>query len=109
MRKFKSGATRNEDKDKLDIEGFLCPYCVQLFCEYMHGHRFLESGELRDSDNWQKGFDKGVNLKSGLRHIHDWWLEERGFSSREGLTKALCGVVFNALARLHEEHTKRKQ
>jgi hypothetical protein len=104
MRKFSSGAIRNDDKDKLDFEGFLCPKCLLIFAEYMHKHRFLETGEIRGSDNWQKGFAPGVNIKSGWRHLHDWWLEERGYPSRDGLIDALCGVVFNAFARLHEEH-----
>ena len=104
MRTFRSGATRNDDNGKYDIEGFTCPKCLDMFYAYMHHHRHLEDGTLRDGDNWQNGFDNREILKSELRHVHDWRMEERGFKSREGLEHALHGVIFNAFARLHNLH-----
>src|SRR5579863_9992499 len=55
VRKFESGATRNSDADRIDPEGFLSPLVIERYCEYLHKHRFLENGLIRESDNWQQG------------------------------------------------------
>ena len=102
MRKFQSGATRNNDETKLDFEGFLCPLVMQRFGEYMHEHRIQDDGSLRDSDNWQKGIPKDAYMKSGWRHFFDWWKEHRNLDSREGMEDALCGLLFNVQGYLHE-------
>ena len=108
MRKFKSGATRDSDKDKLDLEGFYSPLVVKRFSEYMHKHRIQPDGNYRDSDNWQKGMPKDAYMKSMLRHILDVWLEHRGYDSRDGIEEALCGVIFNAQGYLYELLKSRK-
>jgi hypothetical protein len=100
-RTFSTGANRNSDDGKLDIEGFINPLALQTYCEYMHKHRHLEDGTLRASDNWQKLFGEehiSVCTKSLLRHAHDVWMENRGYESREGIDDALGGVIFNAFA-----------
>lgn len=102
MKIYKTGANRNNSDDKLDYEGFLSPAVLQRYAEYMHKHRKLETGELRASDNWQKGIPKEDYMKSGFRHFMDWWMEHRGLKSREGLEDALCAVIFNAMGYLHE-------
>jgi len=102
MRKFETGATRNEDNSKLDYEGFLCPLVLERFATYMHKHRIQDDGSLRSSDNWQKGIPKEAYMKSGWRHFHDWWMEHRGHESREGIEDALCGLLFNVQGYLHE-------
>ena len=101
-RYFKSGAYRDVSDDKLDFEGFLNPLVLKRFGEYMQHHRVQSDGKLRDSDNWQLGMDKDVYMKSLLRHVHDAWMEHRGYESREGLEDALCGVLFNAQGYLLE-------
>lgn len=35
-------------------------------------------------------------MKSGWRHFMDWWMEHRGFPSREGIEDAICALIFNA-------------
>ncbi len=95
IRKFESGATRNDDSNKLNFEGFLHPLVLQRFGVYMHGHRYLEDGTLRRGDNWQSGIPKESAIDSGLRHVIDWWLEHRGYESDAGIEDALCGVLFN--------------
>ncbi len=102
MRKFKSGATRDDDTNKLDFEGFLSPIVLKRFAEYMHKHRLQPNGQLRASDNWQKGMPKEEYLKSAIRHLHDWWMEQDGYPSREGLEDALCGLLFNTMGCLYE-------
>ena len=102
MRQFETGATRNNDSDALDYEGFLSPLVLQRFAEYMHKHRFQADGQVRSSDNWQKGIPLESYMKSGFRHFMDWWVEHRGLESREGLEDALCALLFNVQGYLHE-------
>lgn len=105
IRKFKTGATRNTNEDKLEIHRFLCAECIKIWCEYMHKHR-KQGKNIREPDNWKKKIPNEELLASATRHWHDWWLEDTGFKSREGLNDALCGVIFNTLARLHSLHEK---
>ena len=102
MRKFKTGATRDEDDGKLDYEGFLNPLSVERFAEYMHKHRHQADGQLRASDNWQKGIPKEAYVKSMFRHFMDVWKEHRGYASKEGIEDALCAIIFNANGLLFE-------
>ena len=102
-RQFASGANRNSDEGKIDIEGFINPLALKTYCEYMHKHRFLENGTMRPSDNWQLGIPKEELTKSLLRHTLDAWLENRGYESREGKIDAYCGILFNAFGLLLEE------
>jgi len=103
MREFDKGATRDDDDDKLDYDGFYHPLVMETFAKYMHKHRVQPDGNLRDSDNWWKLFGKehkDVCMKSGFRHFMDWWMVHRGFPSRDGIVEALCGLIFNANAYL---------
>lgn len=101
-RYFDTGAYRDTDDGKLDYEGFLHPLVLEEYAKYMHHHRKQSDGEMRPSDNWQKGIPKDAYMKSGFRHFHDWWKEHRGYKSREGIKFALCGVMFNAMGYLLE-------
>ncbi len=102
MRTFDTGATRDVDQDKYDYEGFLSPLVLERYARYMHKHRTQADGNLRDSDNWQKGMPKTAYMKSGWRHFFDWWSEHRGVPSREGLEDALCALLFNVSGYLLE-------
>lgn len=100
-RTFSTGSNRNSDEGKYDIEGFLSPLVMDEFYKYMHHHRRLADGTLRDADNWQKLFGEkhyDVCMKSLLRHVHDMWLEHRGYKSRDGIEEAMMGIIFNAMA-----------
>ena len=109
MRKFKTGANRNEDINEYDYEGFISPSVLKRFAEYMHQHRFTKDKKIRYSDNWQKGIPLNSYMKSGFRHFIDWWLEHRGQKSREGLEEALCGLFFNIQGYLHEILKKKNE
>ena len=85
-----------------EIGGFFSPTVIDLYGKYMNKHRIQPDGNLRESDNWQKGIPKDQYMKSILRHIEDMWLEHRGFESRDGLEEAICGVLFNAMGYLQE-------
>ena len=103
MREFKTGATRDNDTEKIDPEGFLNPEVIKVYCEYMHHHRKQADGKLRDSDNWQRGMSKSVYMKSLWRHFLDLWLEHRGYKSREGIILSLFGILFNTMGYLLED------
>lgn len=53
VREFDTGANRDLDEDKYDYEGFLNPKVLEAYAKYMHKHRYLKDGSIRDSDNWQ--------------------------------------------------------
>ena len=103
MRKFSSGATRNEDSG-LEYAGFLSPLVMQEFATYMHRHRLQADGQIRSSRNWRKGMSVESYEESLMRHAVDAWLILEGFptKAREDLAAALCGIMFNTGGLLHE-------
>ena len=111
MREFDTGATRNSDEGKPDYEAYLSPLVIQRYGEYMAKHAVQADGKLRPGDNWQKGFPLSSYVKSGWRHMLDWWLLHRGYKDQaeaDNIEEALCAVIFNASGYLHEL-LKRKQ
>ncbi len=104
MRKFDSGATRDDNMGKLDYEGFLSPIVLKRYAEYLNKHRVQSDGNLRDSDNWQGMFGEDhykVCIKSAFRHFMDWWTEHREDSGSDTeIEEAICAVMFNAQAYL---------
>jgi hypothetical protein len=107
IRKFETGATRDQDITKPDYEGFLSPLVIKRFGEYMNKNRVQPDGSTRDSDNWQKGIPFDAYIQSGWRHFLDWWLAHRKQSAREDIETALCGLLFNVMGYLHEYLAKR--
>ena len=101
-RTFNTGATRDTDEGKFDYEGFLSPLVLERYAEYMNKHRTQSNGELRDSDNWQKGIPKLVYIKSGWRHFFDWWKAHRKYTTRDTMEDILCALMFNVMGYLHE-------
>lgn len=105
MRQFESGATRNVDSSKPDPEGFLSPLVIHRFNEYMNKNRIQADGNVRASDNWQKGIPIDAYMKSGFRHFLDWWAAHRSTTvvSDEHLEESLCALMFNVMGYLHEQ------
>lgn len=114
-RVFESGATRNADTGKPDFEGFLSPYVLDAFGEYMHKHRHLEDGSLRDSDNWQKGIPLTAYIKSGWRHFVHWWMLHRGYPAKDEkgqrvtMKDTLAALMFNVMGYFHEWLKKQEE
>ena len=107
MRQFKTGANRNSDRNKLDYNGFLDPRVELSFAKYMHHHRKLDDGTLRDSDNKKKGIPNEQLLKSLHRHFIDVWLlmsdvEVTEDGAKVNLEYALNGMKFNINALLYD-------
>ena len=102
LREFATGANRNSDEGKHDIEGFVNPLCEESFHFYMHRHRHLENGTLRAADNWQLGIPPKEILKSLTRHFQELRMIERGYSDESGVIEALNAIRFNVEAlKLH--------
>lgn len=99
VRTFATGATRDQDETKLDFDGFLSPLAIQAFGRYMHRHRQQSDGQLRDSDNWQKGIPREVFRKSAFRHFLEWWELHRAGADT---TEQACALLFNIMGDLHE-------
>lgn len=111
MRTFETGATRDSDLGKYDYEGFFSPLVMERFGQYMHKHRTQADGNLRDSDNWQKGITPEAYMKSLWRHFMDMWSLHRGWKriAREEMEEALCAILFNVMGYLHELLKKRER
>ena len=58
IRIFETGATRSQDKHKVDFEGALSPYALARFAKYMLEHNTQADGNIRESDNWQLGIPR---------------------------------------------------
>jgi hypothetical protein len=99
LRQFDTGATRDTDEGKLDYEGFLCPYVLKRFGEYMNKNRVQADGNVRDSDNWQKGIPLDAYMKSAWRHFHDLWTAHR---EGDDVQEHICALMFNVMGYLHE-------
>lgn len=108
IRQFDTGATRDTDQNKLDYEGFYNPRVLEIYAQYLNKHRVQSDGNLRDSDNWQKGIPKNVYMKSLCRHLIAVWLIHRGYIAKDNkenivtLKDSLCGTIFNAMGMLLE-------
>src|ERR1035437_3044741 len=81
VRTFATGATRNVEEGKPDFEGFLSPLSLAEFGRYMASHQKQADGNLRASDNWQKGIPKEAYMKSLWRHLMAVWTLQIGRAS----------------------------
>lgn len=99
MRTFESGATRDNDDEKLDYEGFLSPLVLRRYAEYMHANRIQANGTVRSSDNWQKGIPQSAYMKSMWRHFMAVWM---GYRNGDVSEDDLCALIFNVMGMLHE-------
>ena len=102
VRAFATGAVRDVQDNKLQLEGYLSPLVLERFGEYMLKHQHLADGSMRAADNWQKGMPLATYMDCGWRHFLDMWKAHRGWPSREGMEEAICGLLFNVMGYLHE-------
>jgi hypothetical protein len=101
MRTFETGATRDEDKDKLDYVKALSPIVLKRYVQFLREHRRQADGTFRDYDNWKKGIPIDVYHASLMRHQMELWLtlDGQGAGDRMDL---LCAILFNSMGMLHE-------
>lgn len=105
MRKFATGATRDKDTMKPDLEGFISPLVTKRYGAYMNKHRRQADGKMRESDNWQLGIPVTAYIKSLCRHVEDLKLHLRGFGDEAveaDFEDACCAVLFNVNGILFE-------
>lgn len=107
VRQFDTGATRSADATRDDPEGYLSPLVIDRFNAYMTKHRVMADGNLRDSDNWQKGMPRASYIKGAWRHFLHWWTRHRGHKVNDPKAAAdmeedLCALIFNVQGYLHE-------
>lgn len=108
MRKFTTGATRDENINKLDYSGFFSPVAMEAFAKYMHHHRLQADGTLRGSGNWKLGIPLEAYRESLVRHvIQAWGIWEGNVMKDENGNvidekEALCAIMFNIQGILHE-------
>lgn len=107
IRKFASGATRDDDSRKYDFEGILSPLVLKEYGRYMHAHATQSDGEQRPADNWQAGIPREQLMKSAYRHFIDWHTLHDGYPAYDfdgenvDILEALSGVLFNTMAYMH--------
>ncbi|HZF98266.1 MAG TPA: hypothetical protein VEY92_08500 [Pseudoxanthomonas sp.] len=101
IRQFESGATRDQNLDKFDYTGFLCPLVLERFAAYMHKHRIQVDGSLRAADNWKKGIPFSAYAESEWRHHLDFQKAHGGLPAPD-IEESLCAIIFNAQGYLHE-------
>lgn len=111
IRQFETGATRDVDEGKFDYEGFYHPRVMARFAQYMHENRTQKDGNVRASDNWQRGIPRDAYVKSGFRHFHEWWSMHRELppdAETVALENALCALLFNTQGYLYEVLVRRR-
>jgi hypothetical protein len=106
MRTFESGATRDTADGKLNYAGFLSLTALKQYAKYMNMNRLQSDGNIRDADNWKKGFPMESYVESSFRHYLEWL----GYHQSDNRTPemnnagiaAVCGLLFNAMGYLNE-------
>jgi hypothetical protein len=107
LRGFDTGATRDTGEGKLDYFGFLSPVVLKQFAKFMNMNRLQSDGQLRDSDNWQKGIPIPVYFSSENRHHMEFFEMARAYADLDRNDKiefvgSACGLMFNVMGFLHE-------
>lgn len=102
MRKFDTGATRDNDDSKIDYWGFISPYALEAFGKYMTKHRVQADGALRASDNWKQGIPQDSYQRSLYRHVQDWKRAIEADNRAEARELA-SAIFFNLQGWMHEE------
>jgi hypothetical protein len=108
IRKFETGAIRDGEGNKADIEGIFCPLVMRAYSKYLFSKIHMPDGSIRSMENWQKGIPIESYMKSKCRHDLDLKLLFRGYKAYDELGKevslkeALCAIMFNTMGYLHE-------
>jgi len=101
MKEFDSGSTRSSEPLE-DPEGFLSPYVINQYNDYMARNRTQADGNIRNGDNWQKGMPKARYMRSMWRHFLDVWGVWRQGSDLNVMIDPLCALMFNVHGMLLE-------
>ncbi len=107
MRKFGSGATRNNVEGRLNYVKALSPIVLERYVQYLNAHRKQADGTLRDFDNWKKGIPTNVYFEGLGRHFIALWLLTDGYPAEDNkgpvnMEDTLAAIIFNSMGWLHE-------
>jgi len=113
MTNFETGATRSEDTVRDDPDGYLSPLFMDLYFRYMTKNRTQADGQVRESDNWQKGIPRNRYMKGLWRHFYHMWTRHRGWDVNDPLAaddieEDIAAMFFNLQGYAHE-YLKDKQ
>ena len=100
MSTFETGATRSEDLVRDDPDGYLSPLFLERYFQYMTKHRVQADGQVRDSDNWQKGIPLDRYMKGLWRHFFHLWQRHRGYDplddmAADDIEEDISAMFFN--------------
>ena len=108
IRTFNTGATRNNDPDRIDWIRMLSLPALFEYGAYMARHRKQADGNLRAFDNWKGedgrgGFPLNEVVESLTRHVFDLAALHSGLTPvREcDVNDTCCAIIFNSIAYLH--------
>lgn len=109
-RTFETGAFRDTSNHKLSYLRHLSPVVLRRYVTFLHKHRQMPDGSLREPDNWKLGMPKREWAESLLRHMWDFWAVSEGEdilrpetdSEPQNLQDLLCAIMFNAQGYLNE-------
>lgn len=100
MRKFATGAFRDQDAQKLNYLGSLSPLALEGFVDFMRRHNIVDGKLKRDEGNWKKGFPKQSYMESKFRHFMETWKIHESYSDDE-ILDALYAEFFNIQGYIH--------
>lgn len=115
MRTFsETGATRSADDGKIHYKGFLSPFALRAFGQYMEKHRIQADGKLREPDNWKLGIPLASYEDSMYRHMQEFRFVQEGGRITErdpvdgedrtvSAMDIMCALFFNVQGWLHEK------
>jgi hypothetical protein len=98
IRKFDTGATRDDDEGKFEPWGFTSALVEKAYSAYMHKNRLQPDGEMRPSNNWTKGIPIPSYWHSLSRHVEDFRLIYEGFpreARTQDILETLMAIKFN--------------
>lgn len=108
MRTFETGATRNNDPERVEWVKMLSLPAMFEYAKYMRAHRQQADGNLREYDNWKGmngrgGFPLNDVVESLMRHTLDLAALDAGVEPMRECDKkeACCAIIFNAMSYLH--------
>lgn len=110
MRKLGQGALRNLSDNKYAYERFFDPEVLHTYAAYMHKHRRIKGGAVREPDNWKLGITESAWIDSLIRHTMDLWRLKHGYTVIDPDTgkpttakDLLCAILFNTMGLLYEQ------
>lgn len=98
MRKFDTGAVRDDETDKIDFVETISWTAFARYARYMTGKK-----NKYGQGNFKKGIPIDAYERSLLRHIHKYLVNKYEKGDEEAGEDHLSAVVFNVFGIMHEE------